>query len=131
MNQKLNIEAILAFEQPFVRVSLSSGTHLYIPYPTRPQVPYENYRKVFRISQKSIEKELGAVQTSANELAARAAAGEVDPNTAMAQIEVMVARVEGLKKKVCEVWCCCKRPFLSYLFSSRICKRLPRSRLLM
>lgn len=97
MNQKLNIEAILAFEQPFVRV------------------PYENYRKVFRISQKSIEKELGAVQTSANELAARAAAGEVDPNTAMAQIEVMVARVEGLKKKLSDLQETAAKPTLDVM----------------
>ncbi|KAF6764311.1 macrophage erythroblast attacher isoform 1 [Ephemerocybe angulata] len=74
MNQKLNIEAILA-------------------------VPYENYRKIFRISQKSIEKELASVQSSASELASRAAAGEADTEGALASLEGMIARVENLKQK--------------------------------
>ena len=64
------------------------------------QVPYENYRKIFRISQKSIEKELAGVQSSASELAIRVAAGEVEPESAVATIEAMSARVENLKQKV-------------------------------
>lgn len=64
------------------------------------QVPYENYRKIFRISQKSIEKELAGVQISANELAVRAAAGDVEPESAVATIEAMMSRVENLKQKV-------------------------------
>ncbi|TEB34170.1 macrophage erythroblast attacher isoform 1 [Coprinellus micaceus] len=85
MSQKLNVEAILAFEQPFVKV------------------PYENYRKIFRISQKTIEKELASVQISANELAVRAAAGDVEPESAVATIEAMMARVENLKQKLAEL----------------------------
>ena len=64
------------------------------------QVPYENYRKIFRISQKSIEKELASVQISANELAVRAAAGDVEPESAVATIEAMMSRVANLKQKV-------------------------------
>ncbi|KAF5329946.1 hypothetical protein D9611_010440 [Ephemerocybe angulata] len=97
MNQKLNIEAILAFEQPFVRV------------------PYENYRKIFRISQKSIEKELASVQSSASELASRAAAGEADTEGALASLEGMIARVENLKQKLADLQETAAKPTLDVM----------------
>lgn len=61
------------------------------------QVPYENYRKVFRTSQKNIERELGAVVTAANELSKQAP----DSQTALTSIDGMISRVEMLKRKVC------------------------------
>lgn len=64
------------------------------------QVPYENYRKVFRTSQKNIEKELGAVQTAANDIAERAKSGISDTDDAIDAVEGMIARVENLKRKV-------------------------------
>ena len=60
------------------------------------QVPYENYRKVFRTSQKNIEREMGAVQNTANDLAKR----EPDPDATLKAIDGMISRVEGLKRKV-------------------------------
>ncbi len=63
------------------------------------QVPYENYRKVFRTSQKAIEKELGAVQNVANELIKKDASGS-DADATVRAIDGMISRVEGLKRKV-------------------------------
>lgn len=40
------------------------------------------------------------MQNSANELANRVAAGEVEPQSAVATLEAMVVRVESLKQKV-------------------------------
>ena len=65
------------------------------------KVPYENYRKVFRTSQKNIEKELGAIQTAASELSRKARAGLARPDEALKSIDAMMKRAEGLKKKVC------------------------------
>ncbi|KAI0729866.1 CTLH/CRA C-terminal to lish motif domain-containing protein [Fomitopsis betulina] len=79
---KLNTEGVLLFEQPFARV------------------PYENYRKVFRTSQKSIEKELGAVQTAANDIAERAKSSGSDTDEAIKAVEGMGTRVENLKRKL-------------------------------
>ena len=63
------------------------------------KVPYENYRKVFRASQKNIEKEMGAVQNIANDLTKKGSA-EPDADAAVKAIDGMIARVEGLKRKV-------------------------------
>lgn len=63
------------------------------------QVPYENYRKVFRTSQKHIEKDFGAVQTSSKELAKQTLDGSNTEDTVKA-IDGMINRVENLKRKV-------------------------------
>ncbi|RPD56002.1 hypothetical protein L226DRAFT_534366 [Lentinus tigrinus ALCF2SS1-7] len=81
---KLNSEGVMLFEQPFARV------------------PYENYRKVFRTSQKSIEKEMGAVQNTANELAKKDAYGS-DGDATVRAIDNMISRVEGLKRKLSDM----------------------------
>ena len=95
----LNVDGVMLFEQPFARVSTfilgSVDRSLKIS-----QVPYENYRKVFRTSQKSIEKELGALQTSATELARKARAGGCHADEAVKAIDAMVKRAENLKRKV-------------------------------
>ncbi|KAI0090385.1 CTLH/CRA C-terminal to lish motif domain-containing protein [Irpex rosettiformis] len=78
----LNVDGVMLFEQPFARV------------------PYENYRKVFRTSQKNIEKELGAIQTAASELARKARSGAANPEDALRSIDAMMKRAEGLKKKL-------------------------------
>lgn len=62
-------------------------------------MPYENYRKVFRASQKNIEKELGAVQNTAKDLASNKTP-EADVEATTKAIDGMIARVEGLKRKV-------------------------------
>ncbi|KZT69970.1 hypothetical protein DAEQUDRAFT_709310 [Daedalea quercina L-15889] len=82
---KLNTEGIMLFEQPFARV------------------PYENYRKVFRTSQKSIEKELGSVQTAANDIAKRTKSADSDPEDAVKAVEGMITRVENLKRKLADL----------------------------
>ncbi|KAH9941578.1 CTLH/CRA C-terminal to lish motif domain-containing protein [Epithele typhae] len=79
---KLNSDGVMLFEQPFARV------------------PYENYRKVFRTSQKNIEKEMGAVQTAANELAKRP---DADADATLKAIDGMIARVDGLKRKLSDM----------------------------
>ncbi|EIM89151.1 uncharacterized protein STEHIDRAFT_119889 [Stereum hirsutum FP-91666 SS1] len=84
-NNKLNMEGILLLEQPFARV------------------PYENYRKVFRTSQKNIERELGAVQSASNDLVKKAKSGSQDPQEAIKTLEGMIGRVENLKRKLGEL----------------------------
>ncbi|KAI0261599.1 CTLH/CRA C-terminal to lish motif domain-containing protein [Gloeopeniophorella convolvens] len=82
---KLNLDGVLLFEQPFARV------------------PYENYRKVFRTTQKNIERELGAVQTASNELANSARSSSQSPHDAVKSLETMIGRVEGLKRKLSDL----------------------------
>ncbi|TFK49073.1 hypothetical protein OE88DRAFT_1663441 [Heliocybe sulcata] len=85
MSNRLNLEGIMLFEEPFVKV------------------PYENYRKVFRSSQRNIEKDLGGLQTAANELEKRWSSGGSNTNEAMKSVEGMIGRVENLKRKLSEL----------------------------
>ncbi|KAF8960325.1 CTLH/CRA C-terminal to lish motif domain-containing protein [Flammula alnicola] len=85
MESKLNLEGIMLFEQPFARV------------------PYENYRKVFRTSQKNVERELGGVQTTANELVTRSSNGSLSSEDALKSIDNMIGRVENLKRKLSDL----------------------------
>ncbi|KAG6919802.1 hypothetical protein DXG01_000303 [Tephrocybe rancida] len=85
MATKLNVEGVLLFEQPFARV------------------PYENYRKVFRTSQKNVERDLGAVQSSSAELAKRGTKGTLGKDEALSSIESMIGRVESLKRKLSDL----------------------------
>ena len=64
------------------------------------QVPYENYRKIFRTSQRHLERELGAVLTASNELANRATSGTLDSDDVLKSMDNMIGRVENLKRKV-------------------------------
>ncbi|KAF9234269.1 CTLH/CRA C-terminal to lish motif domain-containing protein [Melanogaster broomeanus] len=82
---KVNVEGVMLFEQPFARV------------------PYENYRKVFRASQRNIERELGNVQTASNDLQKRTKANEVDREDAAKTVDGMIARVENLKRKLSDL----------------------------
>lgn len=82
---------------PLFYGALPTGRHSYILWA---QVPYENYRKVFRTSQKNIEKEMGAVQNTANDLAKKDPSAGSDADAAVKAIDGMIARVEGLKRKV-------------------------------
>ncbi|KAJ7167331.1 hypothetical protein C8R43DRAFT_1121764 [Mycena crocata] len=59
MGNKLNVDGILLFEQPFARV------------------PYEHYRKVFRTTQRNVERDLKYVQSTANELARQSPSGQL------------------------------------------------------
>lgn len=62
-------------------------------------MPYENYRKAFRTSQKYIERELSAVTSASNELT-RKAATNPDDTELLKTLDAMIAKVEGLGKKV-------------------------------
>ncbi|KAI0656955.1 CTLH/CRA C-terminal to lish motif domain-containing protein [Cubamyces menziesii] len=95
-NSKLNAEGIMLFEQPFARV------------------PYENYRKVFRTSQKNIEKELGAVQNTAKDIASKERP-EDDVEATTKAIDGMIARVEGLKRKLSEMQESAGKPTLNVM----------------
>ncbi|KAI0318509.1 CTLH/CRA C-terminal to lish motif domain-containing protein [Amylostereum chailletii] len=81
-SNQLHTEGVMLFEQPFARV------------------PYENYRKVFRASQKNIEREFTAVQSSANDLAGRH--GQ-DVQEVLSSFDAMIGRVEGLKRKLSDL----------------------------
>ncbi|EIW55245.1 glucose-induced degradation complex subunit FYV10 [Trametes versicolor FP-101664 SS1] len=93
---KVNVDGIMLFEQPFARV------------------PYENYRKVFRASQKNIEKELGAVQNTAKDLASNKTP-EADVEATTKAIDGMIARVEGLKRKLSDMQETAAKPTLDVL----------------
>ncbi|EJC98292.1 uncharacterized protein FOMMEDRAFT_129613 [Fomitiporia mediterranea MF3/22] len=84
MSNKVNIEGALLFEQPFARV------------------PYEAYRKLFRTSQKYIERELGAVQTASKDLS-KHTKSNYDPSVALKSIDTMMSKVEGLKRKLSDL----------------------------
>ncbi|KAG6873090.1 hypothetical protein C0995_003135 [Termitomyces sp. Mi166 len=85
MSTKLNVEGILLFEQPFARI------------------PYENYRKIFRTSQKNVERDLGFVQSSSAELVQRGAKGTLGREEALNSIDTMIGRVESLKRKLSDL----------------------------
>lgn len=84
-NNKLNVEGVLMLEQPFVRV------------------PYENYRKVFRTSQRNVEKEFGPLQNASNDLVNRAGAGTLTTEDALKSVDGMIGRVESLKRKLSDL----------------------------
>ncbi|KAJ7037896.1 CTLH/CRA C-terminal to lish motif domain-containing protein [Mycena alexandri] len=86
MANKLNVDGILLFEQPFARV------------------PYENYRKVFRSTQRNVERDLKAVQSTANELVKESSSSAgVSSEAAIHSIDAMIANVENLKRKLAEL----------------------------
>lgn len=63
-------------------------------------MPYENYRKIFRTSQKNVERELGAVLSTSKDLSSRASSGSIDQEAALKSVDGMIGRVENLKRKV-------------------------------
>lgn len=62
-------------------------------------MPYETLRKHFRNSQKQIEREFGVIQSASADLA-KPGPADRDPVEAAKAVDGMIARVEGLKKKV-------------------------------
>ncbi|QRW16955.1 macrophage erythroblast attacher [Rhizoctonia solani] len=84
MNNKVNIEGTILFEQPLLRV------------------PHETLRKHFRNSQKHIEREFGAIQSASAELA-KPRLGDRDPIETAKVLDGVIARVEGLKKRLLDI----------------------------
>jgi macrophage erythroblast attacher len=64
------------------------------------QVPYENYRKVFRTTQRHVERDLKTVQVTATDLAKQSSSTGVDSEAAVQSIDAMISTVENLKRKV-------------------------------
>jgi macrophage erythroblast attacher len=63
-------------------------------------VPYENYRKVFRTTQRHVERDLKAVQSTANDLVKESSSAGVSSEAAIQSIDSMISTVENLKRKV-------------------------------
>ncbi|TFL04711.1 CTLH/CRA C-terminal to lish motif domain-containing protein [Pterulicium gracile] len=78
---QMNIDGIMLLEQPFARV------------------PCENYRKVFRTSQKYVEKELGGINTTCNDASTKS----LSPEESLKAIDSMLSRAENLKRKLNEL----------------------------
>ncbi|KAK7049249.1 GID complex subunit containing RING finger motif [Paramarasmius palmivorus] len=70
---------------------------------TKLNVPYENYRKVFRTTQKQTEREYGAIQTAASDATKRISSGQASKEDVVASIDGMVNRVNNLKRKLSEL----------------------------
>jgi macrophage erythroblast attacher len=101
MANKLDVESRLLFEQPFAKVLVISFKHTSIlKLFSFAQVPYENYRKVFRTSAKHIEREFNALQNNSKDITNRYKAGNVPSEDIVLPIDNMVGRMETLKRKV-------------------------------
>ncbi|KAJ7240453.1 CTLH/CRA C-terminal to lish motif domain-containing protein [Mycena rebaudengoi] len=85
MANKLNVDGILLFEQPFARV------------------PYENYRKVFRTTQRHVERDFKSIQATSSDLGKRAVSEGVDAEEAINSIDAMISSVENLKRKLSDL----------------------------
>ncbi|THU93519.1 hypothetical protein K435DRAFT_757373 [Dendrothele bispora CBS 962.96] len=85
MANKLDVESILLFEQPFAKV------------------PYENYRKVFRTSAKHIEREFSAVQHTSKDISSRFKSGSVPSEDLVSSIDNMIGRMQTLKRKLSDL----------------------------
>ncbi|KAF8190377.1 CTLH/CRA C-terminal to lish motif domain-containing protein [Mycena galopus ATCC 62051] len=88
MAKKLNVDGILLFEQPFARVR-----------------PFENYRKVFRTTQRHVERDLKAVQSTATDLVKESSSSPtgVSSDAAIQSIDAMISTVENLKRKLSDL----------------------------
>lgn len=91
-------ETELLLEQSFARVC--HHDHISFSIHTL-QVPHENYRKVFRVGQKHIEKDFGpiAAMSSAINQSCKEE-GTRDTAETAATLDQLIAKVEGLKRKV-------------------------------
>ncbi|KAF5389545.1 hypothetical protein D9757_004169 [Collybiopsis confluens] len=67
------------------------------------QVPYENYRKVFRTSQKHIEREYSVIQSSASDISSSIASGNFTAIDLAADIDNLIGRVDTLKRKLSDL----------------------------
>ncbi|KAF9078852.1 CTLH/CRA C-terminal to lish motif domain-containing protein [Rhodocollybia butyracea] len=92
MSNKVDVEGAFLFEQPFARV------------------PYENYRKVFRTSQKHIEREYGAIQSAASDISSSLKAGGTQASELTTTIDGMIGRVDTLKRKLSDLHDCAGKP---------------------
>ncbi|KAJ3932382.1 MAG: CTLH/CRA C-terminal to lish motif domain-containing protein [Lentinula lateritia] len=85
MTSKVDVEGAFLFEQSFARV------------------PYENYRKVFRSSQKNIEREFGAIQSAVDDVSSTLKTGTAKKEDIASAIDGMIGRAETLKRKLSDL----------------------------
>jgi macrophage erythroblast attacher len=85
MSTKVDVEGAFLFEQPFARV------------------PYENYRKVFRTSQKHVEREYGAIQSAATDISKSLKSRDPNGADVAAAIDGMIGRIDTLKRKLSDL----------------------------
>lgn len=97
-SNKLNVEGNLLLEQPFAKVNVVFSFKFVTSHHS--QVPYENLRKIFRTSQRYIEREMAAVQSASSDLERATVHQKYEPAEALKTIDGMIGRVEGLKRKV-------------------------------
>jgi macrophage erythroblast attacher len=65
------------------------------------KVPLELIRRNFKTAQRSIDKETKAISASLNEAALKAQLGTASPDETVASIDLMIKRMQTLKRKVC------------------------------
>lgn len=102
-SSKLNVEGILLLEQPFIKVR--KRILFFIEMLNQCQVPYENLRKTFRTSQRHIEREFTTLQNNSQEIVKKALRSDYSTDEAVAALDAMISRVEGLKRKVSDRHC--------------------------
>jgi hypothetical protein len=91
-------ETELLLEQSFARVRHYDPISFFIH---TSQVPHENYRKVFRAGQKHIEKDFGPITTLTSNIAQSSKEEDAkDTAETAATLDQLIAKVEGLKRKV-------------------------------
>ena len=64
------------------------------------KVPLELIRRNFKSAQRTIDKETKAITASLNEAAQKAQLGTVSPDETVASIDLMIKRMNTLKRKV-------------------------------
>jgi macrophage erythroblast attacher len=64
------------------------------------KVPLELIRRNFKSAQRNIDKETKAITASLNEAAQKALLGTASPEETIASLELMIKRMNALKRKV-------------------------------
>lgn len=96
-------EGLYMFEQPFLRVILSFyfvyiNVDISVYHGWRlTKAPYESVRRQFRATQKHVERDMGALKNSSKELSKKP---NMTSQDAIKALDAMIAKVDGLNKKV-------------------------------
>ena len=93
---KLTTEGLLLIEQPTLKARRRAR-----PTALTLQVPYESLRRTLRTSQKHVERDLAAIQTTVADAAKSTA--PITPESALATVDNLLGRMRGLKRKLSDV----------------------------
>jgi len=74
------------------------------------KVPLELLRRNFKTAQRNIDKETKAITASINDATEKAQLGDASPDDTVASLDIMIKRMQNLKRKVSFF-----RPFYSFL----------------